>query len=144
MYWQTLSVLAAVVHEWCWNVPCLTHTPHTSHSHTPSTPSLLSHTLTHPRTSLTYPHTSSHTFHTLTLLRSTSSHSSHAIITIGVITHPCTHSHTHTHTLTFPPCCISLTLTDLVDFTDEEGYGKYLDLHHCYDCFVNLKQMEVQ
>jgi len=35
------------------------------------------------------------------------------------------------------------TLTDLVDFSDEEGYGKYLDLHHCYDCFINLKQMEV-
>lgn len=27
----------------------------------------------------------------------------------------------------------------LVDFTDEEGYGKYLDLHKCYERFINLK-----
>jgi len=27
----------------------------------------------------------------------------------------------------------------LVDFTDEEGYGKYLDLHKCYESFINLK-----
>lgn len=31
---------------------------------------------------------------------------------------------------------------DLVDFTDEEGYGKFLDLHHLYDQFINLKQVE--
>ena len=27
----------------------------------------------------------------------------------------------------------------LVDFTDEEGYGRYLDLHECYEKFINLK-----
>ena len=26
-----------------------------------------------------------------------------------------------------------------VEFTDEEGYGKYLDLHECYEQFINLK-----
>ena len=31
----------------------------------------------------------------------------------------------------------------LVEFTDEEGYGKYLDLHECYDKYVNLKNIEV-
>ena len=31
----------------------------------------------------------------------------------------------------------------LVDFTDEEGYGKFLDMHELYDTLVNLKQMEV-
>ena len=35
-------------------------------------------------------------------------------------------------------------LPDLVDFTDEEGYGKYLDLHEVYDHYLNLKQIEVQ
>ncbi|XP_033114410.1 splicing factor 3A subunit 3-like [Anneissia japonica] len=30
----------------------------------------------------------------------------------------------------------------LVEFTDEEGYGKYLDLHECYDKFINLKGVE--
>lgn len=28
---------------------------------------------------------------------------------------------------------------EMVEFTDEEGYGKYLDLHECYEQFVNLK-----
>ena len=37
----------------------------------------------------------------------------------------------------------SPTLTDVVDFTDEDGQGKYLDLHQCYDYFINLKQLEV-
>ncbi|KAK3577830.1 hypothetical protein CHS0354_000224 [Potamilus streckersoni] len=32
--------------------------------------------------------------------------------------------------------------TNLADFTDEEGYGKYLDLHECYERFLNLKGME--
>ncbi|KAL3882818.1 hypothetical protein ACJMK2_029124 [Sinanodonta woodiana] len=32
--------------------------------------------------------------------------------------------------------------TNLADFTDEEGYGKYLDLHECYEKFLNLKGME--
>jgi len=31
----------------------------------------------------------------------------------------------------------------MVEFTDEEGYGKYLDLHECYEKFVNLKGIEV-
>jgi hypothetical protein len=31
-----------------------------------------------------------------------------------------------------------------VEFTDEEGYGKYLDLHEIYDLFLNLKGIEVQ
>ena len=35
------------------------------------------------------------------------------------------------------------SLPDLVDFTDEEGYGKYLDLHEVYDHYLNLKQIEV-
>ena len=28
---------------------------------------------------------------------------------------------------------------NMVDFSDEEGYGKFLDLHECYDKFINLK-----
>jgi hypothetical protein len=32
---------------------------------------------------------------------------------------------------------------DLAEFTDEEGYGKYLDLHQCYEKFINLKGIEV-
>lgn len=35
-------------------------------------------------------------------------------------------------------CFLSLP-TDLVDFTDEEGYGKYLDLHESYTKYINLK-----
>lgn len=31
---------------------------------------------------------------------------------------------------------------DLVDFTDEEGYGKYLDLHECYTKYINLKGVD--
>ena len=31
----------------------------------------------------------------------------------------------------------------MIEFTDEEGYGKYLDLHECYDRFINLKGMDV-
>ncbi|EDO29934.1 predicted protein [Nematostella vectensis] len=30
----------------------------------------------------------------------------------------------------------------LVEFTDEEGYGKYLDLHEVYDKYLNLKGIE--
>lgn len=30
-----------------------------------------------------------------------------------------------------------------VDFSDEEGYGKYLDMHVLHDSFINLRQMEV-
>jgi hypothetical protein len=32
----------------------------------------------------------------------------------------------------------------MVEFTDEEGYGKYLDLHECYEKYVNLKGIEVR
>ncbi|XP_065911893.1 splicing factor 3A subunit 3-like [Dysidea avara] len=31
---------------------------------------------------------------------------------------------------------------DLVDFSDEEGYGKFLDLHHIYTKYCNLKQFQ--
>lgn len=34
--------------------------------------------------------------------------------------------------------------TDLVEFTDEEGYGRYLDLHDCYLKYINLKASEVR
>ena len=34
-------------------------------------------------------------------------------------------------------------LVDFVEFTDEEGYGKYLDLHEVYDKFLNLRGVEV-
>ena len=36
--------------------------------------------------------------------------------------------------------------TAMVDFTDEEGYGKYLDLHHAYNKYCNIKgegQLEI-
>ena len=28
---------------------------------------------------------------------------------------------------------------NMVEFSDEEGYGKFLDLHECYTLFINLK-----
>lgn len=31
---------------------------------------------------------------------------------------------------------------NLVDFTDEEGYGKFLDLNQCFDKYINLKGIE--
>uniref|UniRef100_A0A671SNL1 Splicing factor 3A subunit 3 n=1 Tax=Sinocyclocheilus anshuiensis TaxID=1608454 RepID=A0A671SNL1_9TELE len=31
---------------------------------------------------------------------------------------------------------------NLVEFTDEEGYGRYLDLHDCYLKYINLKGVE--
>lgn len=31
---------------------------------------------------------------------------------------------------------------NLVDFTDEEGYGKFLDLNECFDQYLNLKGVE--
>lgn len=34
-------------------------------------------------------------------------------------------------------------ISDLVEFTDEEGYGKYLDLNECYEKYINLKGIEV-
>lgn len=30
----------------------------------------------------------------------------------------------------------------LVDFTDEEGYGRYLDLHESYERYINLKGVQ--
>lgn len=30
-----------------------------------------------------------------------------------------------------------------MEFTDEEGYGRYLDLHDCYSKYINLKGVEV-
>ncbi|ESN96303.1 hypothetical protein HELRODRAFT_68394 [Helobdella robusta] len=33
-------------------------------------------------------------------------------------------------------------MQDLVQFTDEEGYGKYLDMHECYNKYINLKGVE--
>ncbi|RZF41487.1 hypothetical protein LSTR_LSTR000201 [Laodelphax striatellus] len=33
-------------------------------------------------------------------------------------------------------------MQNLIDFTDEEGYGKYLDLHECYEKYINLKGVE--
>lgn len=32
----------------------------------------------------------------------------------------------------------------MIEFTDEEGYGKYLDLHECYEKYINLKGVEVR
>ena len=29
--------------------------------------------------------------------------------------------------------------TIMAEFTDEEGYGRFLDLHECYEKYVNLK-----
>ncbi|XP_070568018.1 splicing factor 3A subunit 3-like [Ptychodera flava] len=33
-------------------------------------------------------------------------------------------------------------MNSMVEFTDEEGYGKYLDMHECYHKFINLKNIE--
>ncbi|KAL1460214.1 hypothetical protein WDU94_012147, partial [Cyamophila willieti] len=32
--------------------------------------------------------------------------------------------------------------SNMVEFSDEEGYGKYLDLHECYEKYINLKGVE--
>ncbi|KAG2460753.1 SF3A3 factor, partial [Polypterus senegalus] len=37
---------------------------------------------------------------------------------------------------------VSEEAQNLVEFTDEEGYGRYLDLHDCYLKFINLKGAE--
>ncbi|ELU04568.1 hypothetical protein CAPTEDRAFT_21598 [Capitella teleta] len=34
---------------------------------------------------------------------------------------------------------LSEEVQNLVEFTDEEGYGKYLDMHECYERYINLK-----
>lgn len=39
---------------------------------------------------------------------------------------------------------VCLLPADLVEFTDEEGYGRYLDLHDCYLKYINLKSSEVR
>ena len=31
----------------------------------------------------------------------------------------------------------------MTDFTDEEGYGRYLDMHECYEKYINLKGVDV-
>lgn len=33
-------------------------------------------------------------------------------------------------------------MANMVEFTDEEGYGKFLDLHECYEKYLNLKGVE--
>jgi len=33
-------------------------------------------------------------------------------------------------------------INNMVDFSDEEGYGKFLDLHECYTLFINLKGVD--
>uniref|UniRef100_A0A6B2EFZ3 Putative splicing factor 3a subunit 3 n=1 Tax=Phlebotomus kandelakii TaxID=1109342 RepID=A0A6B2EFZ3_9DIPT len=33
-------------------------------------------------------------------------------------------------------------MSSLVEFTDEEGFGKYLDLHECFDKFINIRGIE--
>lgn len=38
---------------------------------------------------------------------------------------------------------LAFDFSDFVEFTDEEGYGKYLDLHECYEKYINLKGIEV-
>lgn len=35
-----------------------------------------------------------------------------------------------------------MMLIDLVEFSDEEAYGRFLDLHECYMRFINLKGSE--
>lgn len=35
-----------------------------------------------------------------------------------------------------------MVFVDIIDFTDEEGYGKYLDLHECYEKYINLKGVD--
>ncbi len=32
----------------------------------------------------------------------------------------------------------------LIDFTDEEGYGRFLDLHAVYELFINIKGIPVR
>lgn len=38
---------------------------------------------------------------------------------------------------------IELAEKDVVEFTDEEGYGRFLDLHALYDKYINIKGMKV-
>ena len=52
----------------------------------------------------------------------------------------CMYVHVHVYLLN----TFAYTCSDLVQFTDEEGYGRFLDLHEVYDMFVNLKQISVR
>ncbi|XP_072037307.1 splicing factor 3A subunit 3-like [Amphiura filiformis] len=36
----------------------------------------------------------------------------------------------------------TVEMQSLAEFTDEEGYGKYLDMHECYHKYINLKNVE--
>lgn len=47
------------------------------------------------------------------------------------------------HFLNSNTLIITKIFLDLVEFSDEEGYGKYLDLHECYEKYINLKGIEV-
>lgn len=38
---------------------------------------------------------------------------------------------------------IELAEKDLVEFTDEEGYGRFLDVHTIYDKYINIKGAKV-
>uniref|UniRef100_A0A2K5NKR3 Matrin-type domain-containing protein n=1 Tax=Cercocebus atys TaxID=9531 RepID=A0A2K5NKR3_CERAT len=38
--------------------------------------------------------------------------------------------------------CVPMSAQNLVEFTDEEGCGRYLDLHDCYLKYINLKASE--
>ncbi len=42
-------------------------------------------------------------------------------------------------------CCVMtpILFSDMTEFTDEEGYGKYLDIHECYEKYINLKGVDV-
>lgn len=56
-----------------------------------------------------------------------------------VCVHVCVCEYLSAFTLLLPfTTCIAV-----VDFSDEEGYGKFLDLHAVYYEFLNLKQFEV-
>lgn len=38
---------------------------------------------------------------------------------------------------------IELAEKDVIEFTDEEGYGRFLDLHTLYDKYINIKGVKV-
>ena len=48
----------------------------------------------------------------------------------------------------FPSCNLlqnsreTVFVADLVEFSDEEAYGRFLDLHECYMTYINLKGSE--
>ena len=62
----------------------------------------------------------------------------------NILQHTCTLQNVKTgfgrNTLSFITFVLFLAM---VDFTDEEGYGRYLDMHECYIRFINLKGIEV-